>query len=243
MFRPAVALLMLVAFASCSPEERSADAGDSPDAEETEVEVDCEDLDLEKHVCDFKLDEVPVGDPLSFTTSGCWTVTVNHDAVKLTDPFGRNKVVSSGNAHEYLNGKHIKDWLFSRRTVIFPGASGDVVVTMHADGPQGLVRRVSLYDEGRSRVIDNESNSVTYESDDATITAGYEAEEADGETSRITPLKCERVSWANEYLQEEDDDGVPLAKEPDEAMLGTTGGSEKPNQVHDFYDDPRHAHT
>lgn len=85
--------------------------------------------------------------------------------------------------------------------MIFPGASGDVIVTLH------------------------------------------EAEEADGEAPRITPLKCERVSWANEYLQEEDGDGVPLAREPDEAMRGTTGGSEKPHQVQDFYDDSRLTHT
>lgn len=232
--------LLLIASFACAPPEREApaDAGPVEDAG-----LECEDFDVEVPTCDFTLDEREEGELLSFVTSGCWTIKVDHHTITVTDWLERNTVQTWGHPHENLNGKHVKDWLGTRRTLLFPGRDGDVILTMDATGPHGVVTRTSIYDDGKIRVIANDTNTLTFSSDDPSVVAAHEAAEADGETARITPLRCEVVSWDNEYTQEEDDTGAPLEKEPTPAPLGTTGGTRNPRQVNDLYDDPRLAHT
>lgn len=190
--------------------------------------------------CDLFLAPSDPGDALWFTTRGCWTVTIDHHTLTVTDPAGRNTVQHWGDPHENLNGKHIKDWLSDRRTLLLPD---DLQITVHATGPHGLIQTVVIYDGPHTRVIDVNINEVAESLDDAAATTARERNEADGETARITVDLDEVMTYESVYTQGENEDGTPGPKEADAYPLGETGGSANPNRVNDFYDDPRLAHT
>lgn len=189
--------------------------------------------------CLFAVEQPSPGDLITITTSGCWTVRVDHTTITIEDTRGAvmRKVEHWGEMHENLNHKHLKDWEGDRRTVLVPGG---VVVTMHAQGVIGLV---SVYDGPHARGIDAATNTISTSTDDLGEAAALEAGEADGEAARITELTCEALSYDAEYLQGEDAEGNPLAKEPAPAPIGRTGGAPNPNLVNDFVDDPRLGHT
>lgn len=217
---------------------------------ETDVSLDtddtdpagCDKSDPSPAGCVFSLAAATEGDPLVFTTSSCWTVTVDLHTITVKDgrPSATGKVEMWGDPHENLNGKHIKDWETRRRTLLIPGG---IILTMDASGEQGVVETTTLYDGCHTRTIENATNTVTASVDNTTDAAAQEEAQADGETARITDLPGEALSYDNEYTQEEDEHGVPLTKEPNPARLGDTGGTANPTKVNDYYDDPRLGHT
>jgi hypothetical protein len=243
-------LLHLTLLAACTGDPKASapdtELLDSPTIDETDesdtpaVDTEPVDTDTDPPGCTFALAAAPPEDPMVFTTSGCWTVTIDHTTITFTGPSGLNRVETWGDPHENLNGKHIKDWLTRRRTILLPGGA---IVTMRATGKQGVVDLVNVYDGPHAREIDNATHTVTSQTDDPLETAALEAAEHDGETARITELSDDRVSFDNEYTQEADEDGLPLDKVPTPARLGETGGTANPNNVNDFYDDPRLGHT
>lgn len=174
----------------------------------------------------------PAGTPLGYTTSGGWRIAMNLSTITVTSPDGLGTYQYWGHSHENLNGKHLKDWLGTHRTMILPGGA---MITLVADGPQGVVESVSIYDVDQTHKIDTTNNSITMSL--MAVRVG-ESAEPDGETMRIWHIGNGRYYAENIYHQEASGDTQQEA-----VPLGTTGGDAAPNQVNDLYDDKRLGHT
>lgn len=177
------------------------------------------------------------------TTAAGWKVRVNSTlgSVIVTAPNSRDKIELWGdaNVHENLNGKHIKDWFSDYRTVIIPGDAS--VTTTRANNPaisKITIKTVSIYDADQSHRIDLHSGTVTLSQLQPRI---GEAAEPDGETCRFWDAG-NGAYLENIYTQEPaSNTGQPIPQT--HVPLGKTGGDAAPNQVNDFFDDPRLGHT
>lgn len=127
-----------------------------------------------------KLTQDGPGQALHYTTSGGYTVSVNHDAVTITDQSGRHQLVHSGDPHEYIDGSHVKDWDEKTRSVILDDGTK---ITMEAPAANGVIQHTSIYDGAEQIQISNGDNSLHSLSFDARQTARAEGRQADGETA------------------------------------------------------------
>lgn len=181
------------------------------------------------------------GTPMMYVTRDGYTIKIDLHTITVTDPQGLNTVQHWGDPHENLNGKHIKDWGGepewdgSRRSILVGGAK----ITMHAAGPQGVVLETAIYDGDRNLRLTNTSNTLVHFIHDAADTAARDAAEYDGETAAFdTDPQALTARYRNVYNED-----PAFQRVEGERMLGTTGGCANPNQVNDFYDDPRLGHT
>lgn len=179
--------------------------------------------------------------PFHYRTSGDWVIALDGQTCTITSPDNRTRYEFWGsNVHENLNGKHIKDWNGLRRTVLLPG---DVMITLSGGeatpgSGEVTIRTVSIYDVDQTHRLDMHSGSVEMS---VLLARVGEEEEPDGETMRIWHVG-EGVCYAeNVYVEEESGDGISAIQEA--VPLGCTGGEANPNDVRDFYDDPRLSHT
>lgn len=182
------------------------------------------------------------GAPITYTSTGGYRIQIDRHTINLRDPLGMNRVEHWGDPHENLNGKHIKDWGGApgwderQRTIVL----GDgTKVTMSSAGAQGVTLHTSIYDGRQNVQIDNCTNTVLHYSADAADTGTREAAQHDGETARFTTDAGTAIAtYTNIYNEDAGFQITPL-----NAPLGATGGFANPNQVNDFFDDPRLGHT
>jgi len=170
------------------------------------------------------------GKPITYTTSGGYTVSINGSTINVTDPNGENTVKTWGDPHENVNGKHVKDWKDKQRTMIL----GDgTKITMSADNPKGVVDNMSIYDGNQNVQIQNKGNQITGHSYNPWETRALEANQYDGETAIFRTNRSGAATYANIYSQDADF-GVTRSYE----AIATTGGryGEDPGHVHDHYD-------
>lgn len=181
--------------------------------------------------------------PITVDTSGGYRIVVDGHTITVTDPARRNSVQHWGEgAHENLNGKHIKDWGGAagwdgaRRTLEL----GDgTKVTMQVVAPGDVTMTTAIYDGVHHVLIDNCRTAVALRTSDAAQTAQRDAAEHDGEIARfLTHPSTEAATYEN--LGNED---ASFQFAPGPQPLGATGGEANPNQVNDFFDDPRLGHT
>ncbi len=183
----------------------------------------------------------------SYTTSGGGHILINpgkqivitHDnypGFKVEfwgDATGLNgQVITSGN-HENLNGKHIKDRVGSRRSFVFPDGAK---ITLVAGGEVEALISVSIYEGSESHRIGALCANVEHSSVDLPLTQQMDNAEADGETSTIEFITG-GLLWVNIYKED-----TPGNKVNSRVLLGELK-SNNPNQVNDYYDDPRLGHT
>lgn len=182
------------------------------------------------------------GTTIRYLTSGGYLVQVQLHTITLQDPIAKNQIQHWGDPHENLNGKHIKDWAGAagwdgtRRTIML----GDgTKVTMDSAGAQGVVLTTSIYDAGQNVQIANSTNTIVSQGVDATATAVLDDAQHDGETSQfVTHLTTGVATYSTIY--NEDDEFVVV---PFSVTLGISGGCANPNNVADYFDDPRLGHT
>jgi hypothetical protein len=176
------------------------------------------------------------GKPIEYKTSGGYTIKVDKHTITITDPQGKNKVEHWGDPHENLNGKHIKDWEGKQRTILLEDGTK---ITMTAQGPQGVTESMSIYDGRQNVQINNNKNEITHHSMNPWDTAIRERQQYDGETAIFrTNNRTGVATYSNIYTQ---DSSFNITRSYQQ--LGTTGGYANPNDVRDFYDDPRLGHT
>lgn len=177
-----------------------------------------------------------VGEPIVFDTQGGYVIRIDRHTITVTDPLDRNTVEHWGDPHENLNGKHIKDWEIDRRTLLLGDGTR---ITMHASGPQMVVDTMSIYDGHNNVQIDNAGNTITHASRSLADTRCREGEQHDGETARfVTDTVTGKARYDQVYTEDELFNITPSTQ-----PLGDTGGYANPNQVNDYYDDPRLGHT
>lgn len=182
------------------------------------------------------------GAPMTYITSGGYSVKIDRHTLTVTDPIGFNSVQHWGDPHENLNGKHIKDWAGA------PGWSGvrrslmlgdGTKVTMTAEGPHGVVLLTSIYDTEQNVQIHNSTNTILHHSLKAADTLARDEAQYDGETALFETSMITAIGSYTNIYNEDADFNVTHFNTP----LGTTGGCANPNQVNDLFDDPRLGHT
>lgn len=176
--------------------------------------------------------------------SGLWNIKIDKHTITLT----RSELFTWqvwGDPHENLNGKHIKDWLDTRRTLLLDDG---VKVTMDSYGPLHVVHTTSIYDGEQSHQISNLDNVVRHSCVNAAVALARDAEEADGETAYLATLRGPAASIGYVYVENvyTESVGPQGVNEPEfePVPLGETGDAEtNPRQINDYFDDPRFGHT
>lgn len=179
--------------------------------------------------------------------SGLWTVRIDQHQVIATRTMGgalTSKWEVWGDPHENLNGKHIKDWEGTRRTLLLDDG---IKITMDAQGPHGVVQTTSIYDGAQSHEIGNAGNQLLHSCINAQTALQRDAAEHDGETAYLAVLRSP-ASVAGSLFIEKVYTETPGTGETiriiDPEPLGETGELDtNPTNVNDFYDDPRLGHT
>ena len=180
--------------------------------------------------------------PVVVVTQGGYRISIDRHQIVIRDPPARNRVEHWGTAHENLNGLHIKDWGGApgwdgaRRTLELGDGSK---VTMVAHAAQGVVVTTSIYDGARNVQVANCRNAVTHHGNDALDTAEREQAQFDGEISSFATNPA--TGAATYQTRGNENPAFDFLATPQ--VLGTTGGTANPNQVDDFFDDPRLGHT
>src|SRR5690606_29806584 len=180
--------------------------------------------------------------------SGLWTVRVDQYQVIVTRKMGsayQAKWEVWGDPHENLNGKHIKDWEGTRRTLILDDGTK---ITMDSEGPHGVVHTTSIYDGAQSHEIGNAGNQIRHSCVHAQTAAQRDAEEIDGEAAHLVILRSPASVAGSLFVEniytEAEGEGGGIERTFNPAMLGETGEADiNPNQVNDYHDDPRLGHT
>lgn len=134
---------------------------------------------------------------------------------------------------EYLNGKHIKNRLDSVRTLVFQDGTK---ITLNTEGENGKLKSISFYSNSNSHVVIVNTSLISFTSNMGSIANQMDANEPDGETS-IVEINSTGLIWDNIYT--EDIVGEKVMKR---VKLGELIKS-SPNQVNDYFDDPRLAAT
>lgn len=181
--------------------------------------------------CEPSMVQSASGEPVVYTTRDCWTVKVDTHTVTITDPAKSGSYQSCGDPHENLNGKHVKDWLGSRRSIAFEGA----MVTMFAQGPTGVVDSLTIYDGPRNYTIVNAGNMIIDQTLDEVSTLAREEGEADGEAGCLGNKADGGLLFDNTYQQDEDAEAKPVEMVPSLVRVGETFGPEDPNRINDYY--------
>jgi hypothetical protein len=183
------------------------------------------------------------GKPINYTTSGGWRVQVNGDKVIITDPTGKQKIENSGDPHEYVDGKHVKDWEGKQRSIVLPDGTK---VTMSAPAANGVIEHTSIYDGDQNVQIQNKGNEVTSRSFDPYDTRMREAYQYDGETARVSYNRDGGINYTNLYTQDENFGmhsnykEIASTNDPkwwERPLMPFFGAGQQ--RVHDYYNDPR----
>ncbi|WP_440223844.1 hypothetical protein ACQQ2N_01200 [Dokdonella sp. MW10] len=182
------------------------------------------------------------GASTTYTTSGGYRIVIDRHTISITDPIARNTVEHWGDPHENLNGKHIKDWGGapgwdgSQRTILLDDGTK---VTMTAAGAQGVTLYTSIYDGTTELQLDNTANRILLHATNATSGSCRERLQHDGETAIFHTDRATGVAtYSNRYNED-----PSFHRTTFDTPLGSTGGFANPNQVNDYFDDPRLGHT
>jgi hypothetical protein len=229
------ALLLALSVLACKPDATA--PVDPKDDDEPPVEDEC------RPVAPVgRLTQAGPGGPYTYTTSGGGQIVFTEGmSVRIThasypgfdlDLWGITRNRLSGR-HESLSGKHLKDRLGVRRTIVFPDGAKVTMVT--TDRYEPLVS-VSIYDGSESHVLSPTCGTVRRSSLVQSVAAQLDAAEADGETSTF---RFTATGLLLETIYQEDAPGVRV---PGVYLLGELF-RDSPNEVRDHYDDPRLEHT
>lgn len=141
--------------------------------------------------------------------------------------WGGNGVFTA--AHENLNGKHIKDKLRDRRSLIFP--DGAKITIVCADN-SGALLWVSIYEGKECHNLNLTCKTLEYSSANSAYAKQLDDAEADGETCTFEITKT-GLLFDNIYIED-----IPGQKVEERVPLGELFKND-PQKVADYYYDPR----
>jgi len=182
-----------------------------------------------------------IGGPFTFITNSGGVIYVdlsdNHQ-ISFTHEDYENfeidlwgNVFDNGNTylsanHESLNGKHLKDRLGNRRTIVFPDGAK---ITMHASGVEDPLVLVCIYDGAESHGINASYNMLVHSSTDLAIATDLDNTEADGEAGGFEFSETGLIFF-NNYTED-----IPGEVVTDYYLLGELEWA-NPNLVTDYYE-------
>ncbi|HRP06930.1 MAG TPA: Ig-like domain-containing protein [Gemmatimonadales bacterium] len=213
------------------------------------VTVNAATLSCASNVPTGRLTHSPTEDLWNYESSGGWQVTVAGWAVTVRTPDGHSKVEFWGDreegsqqvamAHANMNGKHVKDIHGNRQSVLLPDG---LLLTLDGTVSAPGTAQVSIYDVDQTHRLQNRTSSAGATTVMWSCAHGQfgETNEADGETSRFF---ADSEGWFWELIYRQDMvGGVPGPKVPGVQPLSRSYFA-NPNNVTDYYDDPRLEHT
>lgn len=127
--------------------------------------------------------------------------------------------------HENLNGKHIKDRLGVRRTIIFPDGAR---ITFYTDGFQGPVLSVTIYDGEEVHHINPACNTIEYSTAHSAYANELEEAEPDGEAGTFE-ITATGLLFVNLYTED-----TAGAKVMNRVLLAELSRA-NPSQVIDYF--------
>lgn len=173
----------------------------------------------------------------SYTTSGGGHIkySVKFKNIVIThDNYPGFKIEFWGDTHENLNGKHIKDRFGNNRSFVFPDGAK---VTMIAAGETMPITSISIYEAGEVHLINSTCNTVSNSiTSNAAKVQELDNAEPDGETASIEFLP-NGLNYVNIYRED-----TPGNKIQARVLLGSLNKN-NPNEVNDYFDDPRRGDT
>ncbi len=181
--------------------------------------------------------------PFVYKTADGWTITIDfkmairieHDTYKYNlELWG---VLDNGDLsgnHENLNGKHIKDRLTNKRSIILPNGTK---ITMHVqDVYHSQLTQVSIYEGAYAHHFNPVCGLLEYSENNAVIAKQLDDQQVDGETAGLE-MSDTGLIFVNIYNEE-----MPGNKVMERVLLGQLY-KDRPNTINDYFDDPRIAHT
>lgn len=182
--------------------------------------------------------------PFVYKTADGWTITIKlRDYIRVEhDTYSQYNLELwgvletgelSGN-HENLNGKHLKDRLTNKRSIILPGGTK---ITMHVKGSfYSQLTMVSIYDGAAAHHINALCGVLEYSGSNIAISQQLDNQQADGETASFE-ISDNGLLFVNIYNEDS-----PGNKITERVLLGELFKS-NPTRVNDYFDDPRLGHT
>lgn len=140
------------------------------------------------------------GKPITYTTSGGYTVNIDGSTINITDPNGQNTVKTWGDPHESVNGTHVSDWTEKQRTIVLDDGTK---LTMEAQSAKGVVEAMNIFDGNQSISIDNTANKVTNQTYNPWETRSLDQQQYDGSVAYLKTGQNGSLSFANVYTQDE----------------------------------------
>ena len=188
-----------------------------------------------------RLTRAPNGGAFHFTTAAGWTIRIDQTSMLIRGLDSTGAYEYWGSTHESLRGKHIKDILEHRRSLVLSGSTLvtiDITPRAVDPSPQAWVNYVSIYDGNETHRIDMQTYAVVQS---CLLPRFGEADEHDGETAELREAP-EGLYFNNIYTQGVSSSGIPLVKVLNLVPLGFADYVRR-NNVTDFFDDPRFGHT
>lgn len=148
-----------------------------------------------------QLKQDPNGGPIHYTTHGGYQVTVNGDNVSVVDPSGKHTVTQSGDPHEYVDGKHVKDWDAKTRTLILGDGTR---MTMNATSANGTIQNTTIYDGAEEVKIKNSGNQIEGVSFNPYQTQADAKNQVQGETAFLGNRQDGSFTYKDIYNQADD---------------------------------------
>ena len=147
--------------------------------------------------------------------------------------FADFNIVFRGFEHEDFNGKHIKDFLGNRRSLIFPDGAKITIVNAELNKS---IKSFSIVDGEEYHHYNFTCNKLEFSSVKSPYAEGLDYEEVDGETATFEITETE-ILYYNIYT--ENRPGIKIENKIPLARLF----KDNPIQVYDLYDDPRLKNT
>lgn len=139
---------------------------------------------------------------------------------------GTTNTTVSAAFHENLNGKHVKDRINARRTIIFPDGAK---ITMVADILGGPTRWINIFDGGEMHHINMDCSTLEFSTtNNASFVQQIDNKEADGETGTFE-ISATGLLYLNIYTED-----TPGNKINSRVPIGELSRA-NPNQVNDYW--------
>jgi hypothetical protein len=149
------------------------------------------------------------GKPITYKTSGGYSINVDKTTITITDPNGQNTVETWGDPHQKLNGENVGDWTGKDRTITLGDGSK---VTMHASGAQGVVESMEIIDGKTGIQINNKENEITGVTNNPYQTKALDNSVADGETAYFGRTLNGQSVFKDVYSQDSNFNVTSLSK-------------------------------
>lgn len=172
--------------------------------------------------------------PYTYTTSGGGKIVISQNAIIISHAdyagftiefWGTDPGQHASYNHENMNGKHVKDRLGEKRSLIFPDGAK---ITINSQSITGPALSITIYEGNEVHHLNLSCNTLEYSAASSPYAKEIDDEETDGETSTFE-FTSTGLLWVNIYS--EYTAGVKVMNRVKLAEIFRAN----PNQVNDYF--------